>query len=733
MSLLNKASFLVTPNGYKEDKLYAAIPTNGDGDMTFTRATTATRVNEAGLVELVPYNLLSRSEEFNDGSWQHNANITVTSSSELAPNGNLEANLIEYDGSGYSFIRKTQIAPSTATLSVFAKKGNWRYLGLRNFQTSGTHTVFDFDTETFTNTASGQTASFEIFPNGWYRVKVTQPSPLTNNHGFAITNSSGSELNATGGEVANIHLWGAQLVEGSSAKTYQKTVDRLDIPRIDYTDAKRTNLLTYSENFDDASFVKNLSEAIETDSTIAPDGTLTADTWTGHGDSGSHYLAQTVSATSGVAYTQSVFAKKGTNNFLQIVGTGAIYDANSWANFDLENGVVGTAGASATATITDFGNGWYRCTMTATAITTASGIGFLLWLITSATAGRAEGNSLATSVHLWGAQLEAGAYPTSYIPTTTGTVTIYDGCPSILLEPQRTNLLLRSQEFDNGGWVKTNLTVTANTVIAPDGTLTGDKLVEDTAATIHRMSQSITASTANYTFSVYAKSSEKNKIGVLFSGTGIGFNLLDGTTFSLASGETAATIFSITSVGNGWYKCGVTVNTSNPSAAIRLVSNTSPLYIWGAQLEAGAYPTSYIPTTTATVTRNADAISKTGISDLLNPSEGTFYAEISALANDLTNRILSLSDGTGDNTVQIRFSSVSNQIRLDIYGQSASYRSTVTVSDTTENHKVLIKWGPSGIFGFIDGDKYTFFLASGTGSGIPTALNRINFSVLGGC
>jgi hypothetical protein len=129
-------------------------------------------------------------------------------------------------------------------------------------------------------------------------------------------------------ELGDVAIWGAQLVEGSSALTYQKTVDRLDIPRIDYTgggcpsillEPQRTNLVLRSEEFNNASFQKNFS-SVSANTTTAPDGTLTADTWTGDGTSGIHYLAQTVSATSGVAYTQSVFAKKGTNNFLQILG-----------------------------------------------------------------------------------------------------------------------------------------------------------------------------------------------------------------------------------------------------------------------------------------------------------------------------------------------------------------------------------------------------------------------------
>jgi hypothetical protein len=145
-------------------------------------------------------------------------------------------------------------------------------------------------------------------------------------------------------------------------------------------------------------------------------------------------------------------------------------------------------------------------------------------------------------------------------------------------------------------------------------------------------------------------------------------------------------------------------------------------------VELGAYTTSFIPTISSIVTRNADIISKTGIgSDILNPLEGTFYAEIAASANDVVLRQVAL--GGLNSKVVIRFNATSGQLRLLTVGTGGGVWDVLVAVPTTLNfHKCLIKWGPLGIFGYVNGTKYPLALVTGTGNGIPITLDAIYFS-----
>mgnify|MGYP000875625852 CR=1 FL=1 len=106
MSLLDTASLIVTPNGYKEGTLYSVIPSDGSGDMSVVRATTATRVNSAGLVELVPYNLFEYSEQFNNAAWNNTSGVTITANSAIAPNGTMTADRLVGTGGSWYFAQQ---------------------------------------------------------------------------------------------------------------------------------------------------------------------------------------------------------------------------------------------------------------------------------------------------------------------------------------------------------------------------------------------------------------------------------------------------------------------------------------------------------------------------------------------------------------------------------------------------------------------------------------------------
>lgn len=205
-------------------------------------------------------------------------------------------------------------------------------------------------------------------------------------------------------------------------------------PRFDYDpvtlapkglliEEQRTNLLTYSEQFDQwtASNVTVTANVVN-----SPSGALTADTMDdGTTAAVSHrvLVPVTISFASGVAYTYSLYVKNLNRNFVQLAFGSAAFGATAYANFDVATGVIGTIGASATASITNVGGGWYRCALTCMATSTASDSIFVA-AITSATSVRNEVYAGSNKkLYIWGAQLEAGAFPTSYIPTTTAAAT----------------------------------------------------------------------------------------------------------------------------------------------------------------------------------------------------------------------------------------------------------------------------------------------------------------------
>jgi len=316
---------------------------------------------------------------------------------------------------------------------------------------------------------------------------------------------------------------------------------------------------------------------------------------------------------------------------------------------------------------------------------------------------------------------------------------VVNGCPSLLLEPQRTNLITYSEDFSNAAWAKQNVTVTSDSVISPDGTLNADKITDDSTNGVHRITDSITTSSSgSFTYSIFLKKGTLTtaQFQVFNSTTASSANvdLVNGTITSGGQGSN----HTIEDYGNDWFKCSISGTLSNTSTTVYLylkqkpsyIGNGDYLYAWGAQLEQSSYPTSYIPTQGSAVTRVADACSGAGNDQVINSTEGVLFIETSALSDDLSERRFGLSDGTSSNVVRVGYTGISNRIIAVIYDGSNQAVMTYISSDITQNSKIAVKYKENDFALWVDGVERS---TDASGSVFPAnTLNSVNFNVGGG-
>ena len=420
------------------------------------------------------------------------------------------------------------------------------------------------------------------------------------------------------------------------------------------------NLLLQSQDFSTTWTNTRSSEVVN--AVAAPDGTVTADKLVEDSSaSNDHVINQTASVSSSTTYTTSVFLKAGERTwaFINMVDVG-ISSYRSW--FNLSTGQTGTNDSGNSSTITSVGNGWYRCTVTRATTSSQTSVRIEVGLSTGDGVINYTGDG-TSGIYLWGAQLSVGPYPLDYTPTTSAAVygPRFDYDPvtlaarGLLIEEQRTNNLSYSEQFDNAAWTKARSSITANAATSPGGTVTADQSTIDNTNGFHDACYQTFSATSgtSYTFSIFVKKNVGIEAVYFYTdatspGAIAKFNLTTGAYIGNAPGNgySAFTSYSSTALSNGWYRIVATVTaaSTNPSTffTIGMSTNTNDtvaqftgngtdnFYLWGAQLEAGSFATSYLPTLASSVTRSADVASVNTLSPWFNSVEGSFFVEADA-------------------------------------------------------------------------------------------------------
>jgi hypothetical protein len=385
-------------------------------------------------------------------------------------------------------------------------------------------------------------------------------------------------------------------------------------------------------------------------------------------------LATIIAATVGTTYTASIWVRKvsGSDEF-------KIFDTNNAAtNFSIT---------------TD----WQRFSLTSTANSAAGR--FYIQIFNS-----------SSEIEVFGAQLEVSDFgATDYIATTTTAVSVgpvsglprldylNSSCPRLLLEPQRTNLITFSEQINDASWSKAVSgsgiapVVTANYGISPSGYQDADRVqfnaVGTTASDRSLLRKLITLSATQHALSFYVKSN---------SGTAtLAFTFNGGSVGTITATESAWTRVEYVGTGTG------TLSTYGIELTGNTTSATADILFWGAQLEEGAYATSYIPTLSTSVTRVADAASKTGISSLIGQTEGTLFMDVNLYARD-SFTYFALAPNLGSTSAYIGIAISTGVFSFEVANSGIQVASNFSNS-STGNFKIAFAYKANDFVAYVNG------------------------------